>query len=410
MMSSLSLDVRSWGRMVGTGAVLAAFLGVLAVSGGPAAAQEPRDPGYRTLDDEYADLADRYPGFGGLFLDETGATHVYLQDLALAREVQELAEGGVQVHQGRYDYRSLNDWKVRLRPLLNLPGAVFLDIDERANGLVLGITGGSGDVVERALRESGVPREAVVVEDAEPIAPLEELTDRIRPVPAGVRIRRVNPSNCTLGANATRLGAAGFVTASHCSAAQFVTDGTVFHQNNVAAGNRIGVEVFDPPFFVGGGCPSGRLCRYSDASFVAYDSGATPQAARIANPIFCSLSAGPLTVLPALPRRVIDLPVPTFVAAGGFVHKVGQTTGCTYGAVKNSCVDSNVNNSPFTLLCQTRVAAIAQGGDSGSPVFVPHGNEATFAGILWGGTSNTFVYSPWIWVQSELGAILSIQN
>ena len=394
----MTSNTLGWSRTLVAGALFATVL-----TAPPAGAQDGRDPGFRTLDDEYAELADRIPGFGGLFLDEAGHAHVYLTDVSRGREVQELAAGGVQVHRGDYDFRSLAGWKSRLLPLLDLPGAVFLDADERSNRLVLGVEGGTNERVEAALRESGVPRAAVVVEDSEPIAPMAELTDQFRPIPAGVQIRNQDGGGCTLGINAMGATGRGFVTASHCSLLQFVLDGTVFFQRSVAPGNRVGVEVTDPPFFAGGSCPSGRLCRYSDASFVDYDSDSLPQMSLIANPSYCALDVGSRTVLPALPRLTLDGTVPTTLPSGAVVQKVGKTTGCTLGSVKSSCFDANVKDTVFTLKCQTRVSSGAQGGDSGSPVFQQHGAEATLAGILWGGTSNTFVYSPWIWVQSELG-------
>src|SRR6185295_6756320 len=104
------------------------LIGALPALAPVARAQETVAP--LTLDQEYARLAEQVPGFGGLYLDEEGTTHVYLQDLSRAREVQGLGER-VEVHQGQYDFRDLMAWKDELRPLLARRGAAFLDIEER---------------------------------------------------------------------------------------------------------------------------------------------------------------------------------------------------------------------------------------------------------------------------------------
>jgi hypothetical protein len=164
---------------------------------------------------------------------------------------------------------------------------VYLDIDERRNRLVFEVEADAIDGftvrLQSFLRGIRVPFEAVIVEVAEPVEPLELLTDRIRPVPAGVQIGTAS-GFCTLGANAVRFGVRGFVTASHCTATQGGVEGTVFSQNQPGASNQIGVETVDPPLFTGGSCPSGRKCRRSDAAFIAYDSAGLSAGPKIANP------------------------------------------------------------------------------------------------------------------------------
>jgi Trypsin len=359
----------------------------------------------QSLDDEYAQMAARVPGFGGLYLDERGTTHVYLQDLSRAGEMRGLGDR-VVFQQGDYDFRDLQAWKDQVRPELSGTGAVYLDIDERRNRLVFGVEREAVDrfteELQRFLGGTRVPPGAVIVEAAEPIQPLELVTDTIRPVPAGVQISS-SVGFCTLGTNAVRAGVKGFITASHCTARQGVVDGTVFFQN-APGGGQIGVETVDPPFFTGGPCPSGRLCRRSDTAFSAYSSASFSAAAKIANPLFWGVSSGTLLTSLAMPR----LPVASFllgsVSSGSLVFKVGRTTGGTMGSVTNTCIDANVANSTVTMLCQDQAGALSAPGDSGSPVFVQSGGVATLAGILWGGNgSGSYVYSPWIFIFSELG-------
>ena len=396
-----------WGRFLLAGLLLAAA---------PAARAQELE---LSLDEQYARLAESVPGFGGLYLDEEGTTHVYLQDPSREREVQNLGER-VVVQQGDYDFRDLFAWREEVRPQLAARGAVFLDVDERRNRVLFGVERDSlGEFTAELysyLRGTRVPPEAVIVEAAEPVVTLELLTDTIRPVPGGIEIRRPIQGGsiiCTLGVNATWFGVKGFVTNSHCTATRSVVESTPFFQSTTASANSIGTETIDPPFFQSSPCPVGRRCRRSDAVFATYDSGSLSGGGTIANPLICGLGGAPgsPSINPIQPR----LPVTGFLfgnpPAGALVTKVGRTTSCTIGSQQNTCVDVNVVMPPLlptdiTMLCQNIVSALSSGGDSGSPVFLRHDGEATLVGILWGGSSNTFVYSPWLFVHGELGGVM----
>ena len=409
--------MRVWSCFLMVGALLTA---------GPAVRAQEEEPTGLTLDEEYARLAEAVPGFGGLYLDDEGTTHVYLTDLSYAREVQDLGER-VEVHQGEYDFRDLFAWKAEVRDLLGTRGAVFLDIDGERNRLLFGVEREALDAFTRELqtylRETRVPPGAVTVEATEPIVALEQLTDTIRPVPGGVQISPNGAGACTLSVNATRLGVRGFITNSHCTATRSVVDGTVMFQATGGAVNRIGVETVDPKFFKGGNCPSGMRCRLSDAAFFAYDDKNLPQGGQIADPLICGLAGlpGPLLVNPSHPRRPISSALFGSPASGTFLMKVGRTSGCTLGKQVNTCIDSNVLMplpgfpdllfpTDITMICQNRVAALSKRGDSGSPVFQGDGGKALLSGILWGGSGTgsgaTFIYSPWLFVFTELGGVV----
>ena len=393
--------MRFWGRFLWLAALLIAVPG--------ARAQEMP----RTLDQEYARMAEKVPGFGGLYLDEQGTTHVYLQDLSRAGDMQGLGDR-VVFQQGDYNFGDLYAWKDQVRPQLAQPGAVYLDIDEQRNRLVFGVGRDSIDRfnegLQSFLRGTRVPPAAVIVEVADPIEPvaLEFLTDKIRPVPAGVQITRPVEggfSICTLGTNAVRAGVRGFVTASHCTAARSVVEGTVFFQSTPGGTSQIGVETVDPPFFIGGGCPPGRKCRFSDAAFAAYDSAALSAGPQIANPLFWGVMLGTLQVSAAQPRLSLTNFLFGTPTSGSFLFKVGATTGGTMGPVSQTCVDANVPNS-ITMLCQDLVFAGAAGGDSGAPVFFKGSTSANLVGIQWGVLGPRYVYSPWIFVFAELGGLI----
>src|SRR5215213_991335 len=370
----------------------------------PAHAQETGTP--LTLDEEYARLAEEVPGFGGLYLDTTGTTHVYLMDLSRESEVQDLG-GRVVVQQGDYDFRDLVVWKEALGPQLSLKGAVFLDVDERINRVVLGVERSAHDTfvagLSRFLRDVRVPPEAVVVEDAEPVAAAMQLTDSFRPVPGAVQVQSPG-GTCTLGVNATRQGVRGFVANSHCTMVRSVVEGTVFSQSTIiGVVNQIGVETVDPPFFTGGSCPSNRRCRFSDAVFAAYNSSSLSAGGKLANPAFCAAGVGTTTVSSETPRLSVTGFTFGTPASGSVVAKIGRTTGCTFGVTQNTCATVNVLGTNITMLCQNRAFGLARKGDSGSPVFFRQGNEALLTVILWGASETTFTYSPWLFVFTEIG-------
>ncbi|HEV2847108.1 MAG TPA: hypothetical protein VG477_19785, partial [Thermoanaerobaculia bacterium] len=141
------------------------FAGPVALAAGPG-------------DDELVRMGRSIPGFGGLFYDEEGRPNVYLLDPASAGPVAKALGDGVRVLRGDYEFADLVGWRLELRPLLGLPGVVFLDVDETTNRVVLGVDSTSGTKsldrgrLERELLFRNVPREAVVVRETAPIREL----------------------------------------------------------------------------------------------------------------------------------------------------------------------------------------------------------------------------------------------
>ena len=385
----------------------------------PAGAEAPSS----TVDAEMLRWNDEVPGFGGFFYDEAGLATVHLLDPANDGAARETFGADVQVRQGAWEFRQLHEWKSRLVPLLSLPGAVLLDIDEELNRLYVGLDQTAKDReanrerVEEELRASGVPREAVVVEEIEPVVLAQTLRDKRTPIPGGVQISFAN-SFCTVGFNVYRYlpDDFGFITNSHCSRVQGGTEGTVYYQ--VADPDRIAVEVADPPYVSGSnsGCPPGRFCRYSDALFARYDYNEPPfgDLGSVARTTSRGSATGSLTVASIL----FDVTrVDIFPTVGTQVNKIGRTTGWTYGRVLRSCLDVNPSSSNVTLLCQHAVTAGNLPGDSGSPVF-RWGTAPRFwqaytkaraieaVGLLWGGTTGTFYFSPILNIEGELGRLI----
>jgi hypothetical protein len=380
--------------------------------GGPAAAQASED-------DPIA-LAGGVAGFGGFFVDEQGRPTVFLTDLGRRGDVAAAlgpwfrargrSAAELQVRKAEFAWSDLEKWFTQASPeVLAIQGAVFADADEGTNRVRIGVEhAAAAGQVRSALARLGIPPAAVTIEQTEPIVQLATLQSRIRPIVAGLQINFPG-FLCSIGFNATRSGTAGFVTASHCTTKQGGVESTPYWQPLQSVdGTQIATETVDPSYTSGGGCPSGRVCRQSDAAFAAYTSAITGTngftLGRIAQT--SSTSKRDLTVVGNY-TVTSDASGSTFVV-GEVVNKVGRTTGWSQGKVTQSCVNVNVSGSSVTQLCQTIVSATVGSGDSGSDVFtITSGTNVKLDGVLWGGSSNgrTFVFSPLANVQAELGSL-----
>lgn len=371
-----------------------------------------------SLDDLFAEVARMVPGFGGLSIGPNGTLHIGLLDRRLGRAAKGAIEtifgperfplGKVRVIQRKYSFLQLKDWHERMMPeVLGLPGVSFTDIDEAENRLRVGIERQELLGIERQelqgsvevqLASLDIPREAVLIEETEPIELMSHtLSSFVRPLEGGLQI---NFSNflCTLGFIAIRAGVQGFVTNSHCTNIQGGIQSTVYHQP-IASGttNRIAMETADPSYFTGGACPAGRRCRYSDSAFarVPHPSGPSVTVSRgfIARPT--TVNTGALTISHTTPRfRIVGETSRPVV--GETLNKVGRTTGWTQGTVSATCVNTNVSGTTITQLCQDFVNAGVAGGDSGSPVFrvTSGGSDVRLYGVLWGSSGGArFVFS-----------------
>ncbi|MFP8878868.1 MAG: hypothetical protein VCE43_05060 [Myxococcota bacterium] len=92
---------------------------------------------------------------------------------------------------------------------------------------------------------------------------------------------------------------------------------------------------------------------------------------------------------------------------GDHVHKVGRTTGNTWGAVIETCSEFYADGTLY--FCQNRVDAESGPGDSGSAVWsyasVNH-QTAQFRGLLWGGDTNgdSSLFTPTNMIHNWLGS------
>jgi len=375
-------------------------------------------PQEETLDDLLTRLSDQIPGFGGLFLDDRGQIAVYLVEgevrtlsvreigatiaRALGWEEPRLLAGAVRLLPGRYTFRQLKEWHDQLFPhVFEIEGVTLTDIDEARNRLRIGVEDeAAAEAVIQTLGSLGVPREAILVEEVEPILPMATLRDQVRPLIGGLQINFPGYL-CTLGFNAVRSGVAGFVTASHCTNVQGGVESTPYWQPLEAADTFIGTEIADPLYTWRVGCPRGRLCRYSDSAFAQLAPGVTASLGVLAKTdALGSLTlSGGFQITAEATRRL----------TGETLNKVGRTTGWSRGPITQTCVNVSVTGTRIVLLCQDFVQATVAAGDSGSPVFKITDGGVTLYGVLWGGNSSgtNFVYSPIGNIQrnDELGSL-----
>jgi hypothetical protein len=346
------------------------------------------------------------------------------------------------LRQVKFTLPELDEWFVATSSILEQPGAVFIDLDERANRVVIGVEDGS--MLQRArllARDMGVPEGAVQVVVTEPIYPMINLQDfhGLTPRVGGLQIHFSN-FRCTLGFNAkttatsgqsqifpqgnngkgggkgggtgTESGQDSFITASHCTDAQGGVEDTRYGQPTLA--NPIGTEVDDPEY--GNwrrveGCPRGGKCRWSDAARAAYDvAGVTGRLGEIAKPAG-NPNSGSIAWNGTSHFRITGEGA---AIVGNTVNKVGLRTGWTQGDVTRIDVDVRVFGTNIVLFDQTFVegpggAQVVDAGDSGSSTFMTtgSGDNVTLVGLLWGGNGSgtEFIYSTIGSIQNELGPL-----
>lgn len=389
----------------------------------PAATTQPS----RTLDDRFADVARLVPSFGGFFLGEDGRLNVYLLNTnhlpeAMQAIVAVFGREALPIDnpvalQGRYNFTQLKAWHdAHQRGTLTIPGVSFTDIDEMNNRLEIGVTSFNAKMeVRQALNRLGISEEAANISEVAPMQEMQTLQSKWRPIAGGIQIKRSGQAgSCTLGFLGIVQKKAGFITNSHCTNIFGLNDSVVITQASNSNSNRIGVELFDPALWTGGPCPSGRLCRQSDATFIARDEGVDPP-----NPLVDG-DFGYLLIADkpdeGVPQKYKITSRAEFSIAGEYVEKVGRSSGRTKGKITNTCTNSNPVNpngvdTGRTMICQNQVNGISIGGDSGAPVFSletwPGGSTGVrLHGILWGGTgqgnNQTFSYSGLWYVDQDL--------
>lgn len=305
----------------------------------------------------------------------------------------------------------LLDWRQSAREVFRIKGVLSLDLDEVLGKIRVQVDG-SVDLhaVRALLTDAGIPESAVDIELREGMAPQIGVRDKSRPtIPAGFQIQSLlnmaYSQLCTLGADVYDSGKYGFITNAHCSlfGAVGTVNNTVMHQNVIP--NPVGTELLDPAGFTGGACPPSKVCRYSDAMFVAYGSSSYYSGKQVAETsVIGTTGPGGLLV-----GSIYSVPTSSNLTSGLPVRKTGRTSGTTAGTVSATCVDE-LGASGLLYLCQDVVSGYSRPGDSGSPVYWSFDFSGTspdvyHAGVLWGGDTLSFEYvlSPWYNITMDLG-------
>lgn len=291
--------------------------------------------------------------------------------------------GGTRFIQANFDFATLRKFRdASAESVLDADGTTFLDLDERANRVVVGIVDEAQRAeVEARFEKAGVPKDAREIVVTGKISEDVTLQQAHRPLEGGWQIQNQNGGICTLGfiTRNPANGAASFVTNSHCTNTFWDNDGILFSQpvNNA----WVGREVRDPRPF---GCALFGIirCRYSDAALVQV-SGATVAPGKIAKTSFWAYGFGPYGSITVVNPSLTVTGVQNWPYNGQMVDKIGRTSGWTYGFVQRSCITVPRSATRWAL-CQYTANYTSAGGDSGSPVFLWHGDNVTLTGINWG--------------------------
>ena len=400
-------------------------------------------PPAANIDEAFLQVADKVGAFAGAYFDEKGVLVVRLVDPAdslaawsavrqllisrvrvderrtpLLTSDEQLAPNGRRVERAATTFKQLHELKSRIgATVFDLDEVVSLDLDERTGRVVVGMLNadGAGMVID-SLRLTTSERSLVDFKSQQIVKPARQQTVnwRHRPLTGGYQI---GPGNCTMTLGAMRGSEQLMLTASHCTATVFAPDGGPTRQNFNQT-QTFGAEVTDPYTYSCGTWISPKRCRRADAA--AYDVASVD--------LFASDSIGwvpgriarTLTATSGSSQQngsfVIDQNNPywTVIAEiayplqGEVMHKVGQSTGWTYGAVFATCQDEIQSGTNVKIVCNDEANTYGAPGDSGSPLFAPYGGyvgTVAFYGVLWGvpAGSAVVVFSNFTQMKQDLG-------
>jgi hypothetical protein len=271
------------------------------------------------------------------------------------------------------------------------------DVDESQNRVLIGVEdGAAGQGARAAVARLGIPGSAVEVREISP-ARTENLQGYARPVRGGIQVQA--PGTCTLGYVAVEEhlwgvnhgGPRYVITNSHCTSSFGWDSDDRIGQPDIY--NQIGTEYSDPPLFnnaQNSNCPSGWICRHSDAAMFLLDSNSGTLSSWNA---FAYSSGTTLTSTGYYDGYQTGF-------WGQTVTKVGRTTGTTSGALVGTC--ANIPIDGRLMLCQDQAAYSSSGGDSGSPVSYRVGGVEYAMGIHWGRNGVGAIFSYWGYAYSEI--------
>jgi len=313
----------------------------------------------RGIEDEFLRLEAQASGFGGLFLDESGAATAWLQpgrDAAGLRNVlaqfgaderlrgllaSQLRAGNVQVIPGRFAFSELVAATRVISARLRVPGVLTVDADERLNRVRLGIgENASLPSVFAALAGLALPDSIVVVERSPAIEAVASLRDRVRATAGGLQIQNAGGGTCALGFNVSLLfySDTGFVTAAHCEngGAGSGNTNSILYQNSVTNADTVGRVLLNPLFNrTDAECRGYSGCTAADVMFVK-GAPLSAWAKRIARTEYVGTNNTSGSI--SISSYYTNASIIPFTYVGMNAYKVGRSTGYTMGTLAATCV------------------------------------------------------------------------
>lgn len=347
-----------------------------------------------SVDEKFAEIEAKVPGFSGLYFDEQGKLNILLKDaqkispLQAALVLNEYLEPkafqyGFNVMPAKQEWNQWLSWKHTLRDLFVEKDLdiTALDIDEKNQKIIVGFSKldlNKESKVQDFLKTRNIPTDMVsFVETGEIQLDTHENTV-FNPRKGGIQIGIVGSTYCTNGFIAIRSSQTVSITNGHCEATVDSAADQQFTQPQ--GGSVIGTEVANSNI---------QGSRYSDTL-------------RFAPTVS--------TALGKINKNGSDLTINGkiyFQTLGNYICKYGYQTHETCGVIRATAVD--VSHPNYSVLFDQNTADYTrQGGDSGSPVYRHDGtSNISLFGIHWGvqsGTGYAF-YSPIGNIETDQGTL-----
>jgi hypothetical protein len=339
-------------------------------------------------------IARELPGFGGFWFDDEDRIVVGLTNPQDLDRAIELVKPWLSAHKPkgyvaqivRYPFIELAVYRTILMDYVHeIEGVRSLGVNESDNRVKIGVlTDAALPPLIELLNELQIPLEAVIFPRVGKAVRASKLRDNFPSVIRGGYQTTVygEQAYCTLGFAARRVSnnAPVFLTASHCTWDDFATDNpadSARFRYGQSSTDSIGRELLDPNLSYA----NGKSFRNADAALIsALKSLDFGYIARTTWGNGTEGGSGSDTIDAELPRfQITSRGNHTY--ENETLHKVGVTTGWTYGAVESTCDDGDYGG--HSILCEDRVDLEADPGDSGSPVFaLGVGDQAELRGIL----------------------------
>jgi hypothetical protein len=373
-------------------------------------------------DDWLLKVAQRVPGFAGVYLAEDGELEVMLTDVsrkasAMAAIEPIIADFGRPVEgrarKAEFSFEELVAYRNRvLASSKAIEMLTMMDIDERLNRLVVGVAHAEEiPAMEQELDVLSVPTSGREVGVSRLIDRHQDITETLDTVVGGLLIEHYDPGigECTLGFNALYNGQLAFTTASHCSSTEGALD-PVDRWGQHRISRLIGYEHADPPYLPWvyvPGCPAWQRCRRSDVTVGLYEPGVDAVAGYIARTYE---TQGSITIDPSNPNWVVH-------HSGGWRHPplgldiwmIGSVSGYQEGEIIRTCALTRSITTGNWLVCQAAGDYESDIGDSGAPILAYYlsGPYVRIVGTHVGANEagDSAAFSPWQGIEDDFAMI-----